>query len=117
MQTALALIVYLLILTVSLLVLVALPAAFLRRRIAVIAVAAYAAGGAIGWALRPQAWPLPFFETIRATVDAARYGHRVEHQAELIVLFWVMGAGSAAALLCTAIAKAAGPASRPAPTS
>ena len=110
MQSVVGLLVYLLIFAVTLLVL----ASLLRRdRPALITVAAYAAGAAIGWALRPQAWPLAFFETLRATVDAARYGHPVEHQAELIVLFWVMGAGAAAALLSTVIVRTVGPASRP----
>ena len=46
----------------------------------------YLAGVLFVWALVPRDWTLPFWTTFAATVNAAKYGHPVEHNAEAIVV-------------------------------
>ncbi len=52
----------------------------------------YVAGALFVWTLVPRDWTLPFWTTLAATVNAAKYGHAVEHYAEGIVIWIVFGA-------------------------
>jgi hypothetical protein len=38
------------------------------------------------WALLPRDWTLPFWTTLAASVNAAKYGHPVEHYAQGVVV-------------------------------
>jgi hypothetical protein len=53
--------------------------------------------GALGsgfavWQLVPSEWTLPFWTTLKATVDAEKYGHVVEHYAEGVVVMMTFAA-------------------------
>ena len=48
-------------------------------------VSGYVAGMLFFWALVPRDWPLGFWTTLAATVNAEKYGHPVEHAAEGII--------------------------------
>ncbi|MBZ5618764.1 MAG: hypothetical protein LAQ69_08585 [Acidobacteriia bacterium] len=52
----------------------------------------YVAGLLFVWILVPRNWTLPFWTTLAATVNAAKYGHPVEHAAEGIVIWMMLGA-------------------------
>ncbi len=52
---------------------------------AVMLVAFYACAGLI-WRLGTADWPLSFLTTLEAAADAAKYGHPVEHRAEVMVV-------------------------------
>ena len=52
----------------------------------------YIAGALFVWTLVPRDWTLPFWTTLAATVNAAKYGHPVEHYAEGIVIWMIFGA-------------------------
>jgi hypothetical protein len=43
-------------------------------------------GGFVVWQLVPSEWTLPFWRTLKATVDTEKYGHAVEHYAEGVVM-------------------------------
>ena len=46
----------------------------------------YVAGVLFVWTIVPRDWTLPFWTTLAASVNAAKYGHPVEHYAEGIVV-------------------------------
>jgi ribose/xylose/arabinose/galactoside ABC-type transport system permease subunit len=50
------------------------------------------ASGAAVWQLVPSQWTLPFWTTLKATVDAEKYGHAVEHYAEGVVMMMTFAA-------------------------
>lgn len=50
----------------------------------------------------PAEWSLPFWTTLKATVDAEMYGHAVEHYAQGVVLMMT------AAAVCGGAALAGG---------
>jgi hypothetical protein len=52
----------------------------------------YVAGALFVWSLVPPNWTLPFWTTLAATVNSAKYGHPVEHGAEGIVVWMMFGA-------------------------
>ena len=58
----------------------------------------YVAGARFVWSLAPRDWKLPFWTTLAASVDAAKYGHPVEHYAEGIVIWILFGAVGGAVL-------------------
>jgi len=58
----------------------------------------YLAGALVVWTLVPGEWTLPFWTTLAATVNAAKYGHPVEHYAEGIVIGIMFGAVVGAAI-------------------
>jgi len=67
------------------------------------------AGVLLAWSLLPASWPLSFGETLEASINAAKYGHPVEHYAEgAVILMWCASAagafvcGGAATLACRA---------------
>jgi hypothetical protein len=65
------------------------------------------AGGFVTWQLVPSKWTLPFWETLKASGNAEKYTHPVEHYAEGIVVMLICGAlllgvlGAAAAAFYT----------------
>jgi hypothetical protein len=50
------------------------------------------ASGLAVWQLVPSEWTLPFWTTVKATVDAEKYGHAVEHYAEGVVMIMTFAA-------------------------
>ena len=58
----------------------------------------YFAGALFVLTLVPRDWALPFWETLAATVDAEKYGHPVEHAAEVIVIWMLFGAVAGAVI-------------------
>jgi hypothetical protein len=50
-------------------------------------VAGSCGGGALAWYSVPSEWTLPFQATLEAAVNAAKYGHAIEHSAEHILVF------------------------------
>ena len=58
----------------------------------------YVAGVLFVWTLVPHDWTLPFWTTLAATVNAEKYGHPVEHAAEVIVI-WMLFAGVTGAVI------------------
>ena len=52
----------------------------------------FVAGALFIWTLVPSDWSLPFWTTLAASVNTARYGHPVEHYAEGIVVWMMFGA-------------------------
>lgn len=66
--------------------------------------AGYLIGGVIGWRLRPAQWRMAFGQTFEAALNAEKYGHTLESQAERVLMYpWYM------AVLCSiAVAVAAG---------
>jgi hypothetical protein len=50
------------------------------------------ASGFVVWQLVPSEWTLPFWTTLKATVDAEKYGHAVEHYAEGVVMMMTFAA-------------------------
>jgi hypothetical protein len=52
----------------------------------------YWIGGLGSWALVAPRWPMPFWQTLAASVDAETYGHPLEHQAENILVFVLFAA-------------------------
>jgi hypothetical protein len=50
------------------------------------------ASGVVVWQLVPSEWTLPFWTTLKATVDAEKYGHAVEHYAEGVVMMMTFAA-------------------------
>ena len=69
------------------------------------------ASGFLVWHLVPSGWTLPFWTTLAATVDAEKYGHPIEHQAEQImtVLFFAAALGGAAGAGAAALGTAGNP--------
>ncbi len=63
-----------------------------RLRVPLAILSGYAAGALFVWSLVPRRWPLSFWTTFAATVDAQKYGHPVEHYAEGIVIGMLFGA-------------------------
>ncbi len=60
-------------------------------------VAGYFSGGILVWCFIPRSWFLSFPKTLAAAVDAATYGHPVEHYAEgVVILLWIGCAAGAA---------------------
>ena len=55
-------------------------------------VAGFLIGGLVGWSARPSAWQMPFWQTVDASMNAAKYGHPVESQAERVLLYFVYAA-------------------------
>jgi hypothetical protein len=64
----------------------------------------YLAGGVIGWALRPAQWRLPFGKTLEVALNAGRYGHTLESQAEGVLMYPLY----LAVLACVVVSVAAG---------
>jgi len=66
--------------------------------------AGYLVGGTIGWLLRPAQWKMALGETFKVSLNAEKYGHALESQAERVLMYpWYM------AVLCSiAVAVAAG---------
>jgi len=58
----------------------------------------YIAGPLFIWTLVPRDWPLGFWTTLAATVNAEKYGHTLEHAAEGIVI-WMLFAATACAVI------------------
>jgi hypothetical protein len=56
------------------------------------------------WQLLPSEWNLPFWTTLKASVDAEKYGHPVEHYAEQVVLLMTFAAMVGGAICSAAIA-------------
>jgi hypothetical protein len=52
---------------------------------------ALASGFAV-WQLVPSEWTLPFWTTLKATVDAEKYGQAIEHYAEGVVTMMTFAA-------------------------
>ena len=61
--------------------------------IAVLVAGGYLIGGLAGWSFRPSVWKMSLLETAGASVNASKYGHELEHQAER-VLFYFLTPGS-----------------------
>jgi hypothetical protein len=58
----------------------------------------YLAGGVLGWLLRPAQWTMPLAQTLEAAMNASKYGHVIESQAERVLMYpWYM------AVLCSAV--------------
>ena len=55
-------------------------------RIAAAYTLGFLAGGFVAWQLLTLGWPLSFGTTMKASVNAAAYGHAVEHTAENILV-------------------------------
>jgi len=106
----------------SFVVLVAMPGAFVvlgciclftgKRGRAVLLtgffiIGALASGFAV-WQLVPSEWTLPFWTTLKATVDAQRYGHAIEHYAEGIVMMMTLAAVLGGAACAGAVAIGTG---------
>src|SRR5690349_3206131 len=82
----------------------ALASLFARRRrrlIGTAVVVGYLAGGSFAWLMLPRAWPLSFPQTLAASVDAATYGHPVEHYSQGVV-WMILVAGLVGASICGA---------------
>jgi hypothetical protein len=83
-----------------------------RRRLTSLLVAVvmlvvfYVSAGLI-WRLGTTDWHLSFLATLEAAGDAEKYGHPVEHWAELMVVWLMLGSTLAAAIagLFTAVAR------------
>lgn len=60
-------------------------------------IAGYLAGGILCWNLVAAEWNMPFWTTVQASVDAEKYGHPLEHRAE-VILVWVLFCGVAGGL-------------------
>jgi hypothetical protein len=82
-----------------------------RRRTALVIsstmMTAFLAGGVLSWNLIPFHWDMPFWTTLKASVDSAKYGHPIEHKAEGI-LIWVLFVSVASAIIAGAVAATAG---------
>ena len=94
---AVGLVLYSLTLVTTLSLVAALPVVFIsmmlhRRRtylwIVLLLPAAYLAFGTLGWSLRPSAWTMSFWETLAASVNAEKYGHALESQAERVAFYF-----------------------------
>jgi hypothetical protein len=70
-------------------------------------VTAFLVGGILSWNLIPFHCDMPFWTTIKASVDAETYGHPVEHKAEGI-LIWVLFGSVLSAMIAGAAAALAG---------
>jgi len=64
-------------------------AALCRRALLVAAIIAGCsmAGGLAGWMLRPSGWRISFRQTAAMSVNARQYGHRLESQAQRVLLY------------------------------
>lgn len=58
--------------------------------------------GVLVWRLVPSDWTLPFWTTLKATVDVKTYGHPVEHYAEGIMTM-ITFAAVAGGIVCAAL--------------
>jgi hypothetical protein len=58
----------------------------------------FIAGALFVWNLAPSDWTLPLSTTLAASVNAAKYGHAVEHAAEGIVIWMLFAAVTGAAI-------------------
>jgi hypothetical protein len=56
------------------------------------------------WQLLPAEWNLPFWTTLKATVDAKKYGHAVEHYAEGVAMMMTFAAVFGGGICAAAIA-------------
>jgi hypothetical protein len=67
----------------------------------------FLAGGVVGWLRRPPEWRYPLRQTIVMSMDAATYGHPLEHRAEQVLMWFVAGAffGGVASLPASWIAR------------
>ncbi|HUI54871.1 MAG TPA: hypothetical protein VLY04_07860 [Bryobacteraceae bacterium] len=83
-------------------------AALYRRAllVATVIVACSLAGGLTGWMLRPPGWRLSLRQTAAASVNARRYGHPLESQAERVLLY-PLECGFLAAVGSSAVAMVA----------
>lgn len=71
----------------------------------VMTVVFYAAASTI-WNLAAPDWPLSLPRTFEASIDSRQYGHPVEHQAETILVWMLLGstlAASVAGAITTAL--------------
>jgi hypothetical protein len=64
-------------------------------------------GGILSWYLIPFHWNVPFWTTVKASVDAETYGHPFEHRAEGTLIWTLFGAVCSAVLSGTVAATAA----------
>lgn len=63
-----------------------------RLRLALVSSIAFYIGLAICWRLLTPGWHLPVWTTIQASVDSETFGHPVEHQAENLLCWTLLGA-------------------------
>jgi hypothetical protein len=63
-------------------------------------------GGILSWCLIPFHWNVPFWTTVKASMDAETYGHAFEHRAEG-TLIWTLFGAVCSALLSGALAATA----------
>jgi hypothetical protein len=70
-------------------------------------VIAFLVGGILSWNLIPFHWDMPFWTTLKASVDSEKYGHPVEHKAEGI-LIWVLFGSVSSAISAGAVTALAG---------
>lgn len=49
----------------------------------------YLAAGLLGWSFRPSVWNMSLLETAAASVNAPKYGHELEHQAERVLMYFL----------------------------
>jgi hypothetical protein len=71
------------------------------------ALCGFVSGALFIWILVPRTWPLSLWTTLAATVDAAKYGHALEHAAEGIAI-WMMFGGVVGAVAGGFVAGKAG---------
>ena len=60
--------------------------------------------GSLAWHALPSEWSLPFWTTLRASANAAKYGHAVEHYAQGVVVMMASAAAIGGAACSAAVA-------------
>ena len=58
---------------------------------AVLSLAGFLLGGLAGWSQRPAEWQAGIWQIAHVSVNAARYGHAYESQAERVLLYFIYG--------------------------
>jgi hypothetical protein len=58
---------------------------------AILLLGGFLLGGLTGWSQRPAEWQAGIWQTARASVNAATYGHAYESQAERVLLYFIYG--------------------------
>jgi hypothetical protein len=73
--------------------------------VAVVMLVVFYISAALIWRLGTADWNLSFLTTLEASVDSEKYGHKVEHRAEVIVV-WLLVESTSTAVLAGVVTTA-----------